>query len=219
MANATNTSKLCPVSGQSVLEEVINSLTHGVGLLLSLVGLTILVIVACLEGTVWHIVSFSIYGASLVLLYTASMLYHRAKNLVYKRTMQLIDHICIFLLIAGTYTPFALVTLKGGWGWSLFGVVWGLTLAGIILKLIFRNRYDLLSTLIYLAMGWMAVIALAPLRAHLAGSGLILLVIGGLVYSVGTVFYLWEKLPFNHALWHICVLSGSICHFFAVLFV
>ena len=219
MANATNTSKLCPVSGQSVLEEVINSLTHGVGLLLSLVGLTILVIVACLEGTVWHIVSFSIYGASLVLLYTASMLYHRAKNLVYKRTMQLIDHICIFLLIAGTYTPFALVTLKDGWGWSLFGVVWGLTLAGIILKLIFRNRYDLLSTLIYLAMGWMAVIALAPLRAHLAGSGLILLVIGGLVYSVGTVFYLWEKLPFNHALWHICVLSGSICHFFAVLFV
>ena len=195
-----------------------NCLTHGVGLVLAVVGLPVLVVFACLYGNAWHIVSFSIYGATLVLLYGASTLYHGSRRLQQKRILQIIDHSCIFLLIAGTYTPFALVTLQDGWGWSLFGVVWGLSGVGIAMNILLAKRNDLASTLLYLAMGWLALFAIVPLRENLHMGGMFGLFLGGGAYTIGTVFYLWKKIPFNHTLWHLFVLAGSICHYGVVLF-
>jgi hemolysin III len=218
MSNTVNECAVCPVSGQSAVEELVNSWTHGLGFVLSLAGLSVLVIFACWHGTLWHVVSFTVYGVTLVLLYGSSMLYHRAVNLNHKRRFQIIDHICIYLLIAGTYTPFMVITLRGGWGWSLLGIIWTLAGLGVVLELKFKNRTDLFNTLLYLAMSWLVVMASPSLWANLATGGLVLLIAGGIAYSLGTVFYLCEKIPFNHALWHLFVLAGSICHFFAILF-
>ena len=199
-------------------EELANSITHGLGLALSVAGLVVLIVFAALRGNAWHVVSCSVFGATLVLLYSASMVYHIVRSPRAKRIWKVLDHSSIYLLIAGTYTPFTLVNLRGGWGWTLFGLVWGLALLGILFKVFFVDRYVIASTAVYLAMGWIAVIAVKPLLASVAGGGLVLLLAGGLAYSLGVVFFAWGKLPFNHAVWHLFVLAGSICHYFAVLF-
>jgi len=208
---------LSPISRQSYVEDVVNSAIHGVGLLLALVALPLLIVDAALHGNGWHVVSFSIYGGSLVFMYAVSTIYHATREERRKRWLQVVDHASVFLLIAGTYTPFTIVTLNGGWGWSLFGVVWGLSTVGIGLKIWLGDRYDVLSTLLYIALGWLVVVAIGPLVRSLELGGLIWLLAGGVVYTAGTIFYLWERLPFNHAVWHVFVLGGSVCHFLAVL--
>jgi hemolysin III len=201
-----------------VKEEAINALTHGLGAVLALGGLAVLVVMAARHGDAWHIVSCSIYGTTLVLLFTSSTLYHSFRSERGKHICRIIDHSSIYLLIAGTYTPFLLVNLRGRWGWSLFGVIWGLALAGIIFQIFFVHRFRLAQTLIYLAMGWLVVIAVKPLFAHVPRAGLWWLLLGGLCYTGGAVFYLWKKLPYHHAVWHLFVLAGSVCHYFAILF-
>lgn len=197
-------------------EEFTNSLTHGLGAGLSVAGLVLLIVRSAQHGSAWHVVSTAIFGASLVLLYTASTLYHSLRGERLKQVLQKFDHAAIFLLIAGTYTPFVLVTLRGPWGWSLFGVVWGLAVAGVTLKFWLAGRFRLISTLIYLAMGWLVLVAIKPLVAALPAGGLQLLVAGGLCYTGGAAFYLWKRLPYHHAIWHLWVLAGSVCHWAAV---
>ena len=197
-------------------EELANSLTHGLGALLSVAGLGLLVFKAAQHGDAWQVVSTAIFGTTLVLLYTASTLYHSFRGERLKQVLQKFDHAAIFLLIAGTYTPFVLVTLRGVWGWSLFSVVWGLAVAGVTIKFWLAGRFRLISTLIYLAMGWLVMIAIKPLVAALPAAGLKLLIAGGLCYTGGTCFYLWKRLPYHHAIWHGFVMGGSACHWAAV---
>jgi len=198
-------------------EEIANSLTHGIGLVLSIAGFVVLLALAFLRGTAWHIVACSVYGASLICLYAASTLYHVAISPRLKRGLKIFDHSAIYVLIAGTYTPFLVLNLRGPWGWSLFGVIWGLAFAGILFKLWFVNRFQHVSTGVYLAMGWLVVLAAKPVLMHVPSAALIWLVAGGLLYSIGVVFYVWKLLPYSHAVWHVFVLGGSICHYFAVL--
>ena len=173
---------------------------------------------ACLKGNVWHIVSFSVYGGPLFLLYLIATLYHSLKSPGAKRFFEMLDHSAIFLLIAGTYTPFTLVTLRGPWGWSLFGVVWGLGLLGIVYKFFCTGKHPVFSTTLYIGMGWMALLALRPLLSALPWGGMLLLILGGVSYSFGTVFYHREKLYYSHAVWHLFVLAGSLFHYLAILF-
>ncbi|HKB57661.1 MAG TPA: hemolysin III family protein [Lacunisphaera sp.] len=197
-------------------EELLNRLTHALGAAFSAAGLVLLVVFSVLHGDAWHVVSTAIFGVTLVLLYTSSTLYHSFRSERTRQVLQKFDHAAIFLLIAGTYTPFVLVTLRGPWGWSLFGVVWGLAIVGVTLKFWFAGRFRLSSTLIYLAMGWLVLVALKPLLAALPAGGFRLLVAGGLCYTGGAVFYLWKRLPYHHAVWHLFVLAGSACHWAAV---
>ena len=205
-------------SEYSVAEEIANSITHGIGLLLSIGGLVVLIVSASLYGSAWHVTACSIFGATLILNYAASTLYHSIPAPGAKRVLKVIDHSAIYLLIAGTYTPFTLVNLRGGWGWTLFGIVWGIAILGIIFKTTMNGRIAGISTALYLAMGWVVVVAVKPLFGTVATGGLILLLLGGLAYSAGVIFYAWRKLPYNHAIWHLFVLTGSLCHYFAVLF-
>ncbi len=197
-------------------EEIANSLTHGLGLILSVGGLCVLVTVAGLRGDAWTVTGCAVFGASLVLLYGASTCYHALPAPRWKPWLRVFDHAAIFLLIAGSYTPFLLVSLRGPWGWSLFGVVWTIAVAGIVLKVFYTGRFRLLSTILYLFMGWIVLIAIKPLVEALPRSSLILLFAGGAAYSAGTLFYMWKRLPYHHAVWHLFVLGGSVCHFFAV---
>ncbi len=199
-------------------EEIANRVTHGVGVLLGVAGLVLMVVASVRHGDAWHVVSTAIFGTTLVLLYTASTAYHSVEREKTRLLLRKFDHAAIFLLIAGTYTPFVLVTLRGVWGWSLFGVVWGLAVVGVIMKFWFAGRFRVISTLIYIAMGWLVMIAIKPLMAALSADGLKLLVAGGLCYTGGAVFYLWKRLPYHHAIWHLFVLAGSICHWAAVYF-
>ena len=201
----------------SLAEEIANSITHGLGALLSVAGLTLLVTFAVQQQDIWRIVSFSIYGASMIILFMASTLYHSFQNPAVKKVFKTLDHCSIFLLIAGTYTPFLLVSMRGTVGWILFGLIWGLAALGITLKIVLGPKYQKLSVATYLLMGWMIVFASKELVVSLSIDGIYWLVAGGLSYTVGVVFYLWKKLPFNHAIWHMFVLAGSMCHFFAVL--
>jgi hemolysin III len=200
------------------MEEVMNAVTHGIGTLLAVAGLVLLIVLAYLHGDFWHIVSFSIYGTTLVLLYLASTLYHSFTNERVKRIFKILDHSAIYLLIAGTYTPFTLVPLHGVLGWTIFGLVWGFAIVGIFLKVFFTGRFKLLSTLCYLGMGWFIVFAIKPLIDTLPALGMTWLLVGGLFYTLGSIFYLWKKIPYNHAIWHLFVLAGSISHFIAVFF-
>jgi hemolysin III len=198
-------------------EEIANWVTHGFGLVLSIATLTLLIVFSSLRGDTWHVVSFTVFGLTLLALYTISTIYHaqrsgRAKSLFLK-----LDHAAIFLLIAGTYTPFLLTSLRGPWGWSLFGVIWGLSGAGAVFQLFFGGRYPLASTIAYLFAGWLIVVALEPLVARVPEGGLWLLLSGGLCYTLGVVFFLWHRLRYHHAVWHTFVLGGSTCHFLAVL--
>lgn len=202
----------------SPLEEMFNSITHGIGALVSIAGLVLLIVFSSLYGNVHHIVSCTIFGITLVLLYTASTLYHSFRKPKLKHVFKILDHSCIYVLIAGTYTPFLLVTIRGILGWSMFAVIWSLTVAGILFKIFFIHRFKLLSTIAYVSMGWIVIFAIKPLFNALPGGGLVLLVCGGLAYTLGTIFYGWKKLPYNHAIWHLFVLLGSICHFFSVMF-
>lgn len=196
--------------------ERLNSVTHLIGALAALVGLIVLVVFSSLEGDPWKIVSFSIYGASLVLLYTASTLYHSFKGEL-KKIFKKIDHLSIYLLIAGTYTPFTLVTLNGAWGWTLFGIVWGLAIVGIAQELLLKSKRRILSMIIYLSMGWLVVIATGPLLEALPMAGFYWLLAGGLSYSGGVIFYVFDKkVRHFHGIWHLFVLAGSICHFVTV---
>lgn len=197
-------------------EEKLNVITHGMGFLMSVPALVLLVVRTALNGTALHIVSAAIYGSSLVILYFASTAFHLAKDQKTRNRLNIFDHASIFLLIAGTYTPFALVTLHGSWGWSIFGVIWGLAIVGIILKLFYTGHFNLLSTILYVLMGWIMIIAIVPLVRALPVGGLMWLLAGGISYTVGAVFFLLNKWPFNHALFHVFVLMGSICHFVAV---
>lgn len=198
-------------------EEIANSLTHGLGLGLSLAGLSVLVTFASLWGDSWRVTGCAIFGASLVLLYGASTLYHALRSPRAKHVMRVLDHAAIFVLIAGTYTPFLLSNLRGPWGWSLFGVVWAMAVVGMVLKLFLTGRFPLVSALVYLFMGWLILVAFKPLVMSVPLGSVAMLIIGGLAYSAGTIFYLWERLPYHHAIWHLFVLTGSAFHFFAVL--
>lgn len=201
----------------SLGEEVAHSVTHGLGLLLSLWGLTILVAAASLRGDVWHIVGCSIFGTTLVLLYAASTLYHATPGSRAKRVFQRFDHAAIFLLIAGTYTPFTLVSLRGGWGWTLLALVWALAILGIVLQVTVPSWAKRISVPLYLAMGWLGVFAAEPLARSVHPDGLTLLILGGVTYTLGVIFYAWRRLPYNHAVWHVFVMAGSVCHFSCVL--
>lgn len=204
-------------TGYSLGEEIANSITHGVGGLLAIGGLAVLTTFAALRGNAWHVVACSIFGATMVVLYTISTLYHGIQHRRAKAVLRVLDHSAIFLLIAGTYTPFTLVNLRGPWGWSLFGTIWGLAALGIVFQIGLLRR-PIVSVALYVAMGWTVLIALRPLLGAVAPGGLALLVGGGLAYTVGIVFYAWRRLPYGHAVWHLLVLAGSVLHFFAVLF-
>ncbi len=199
-------------------EEIANSLTHGVGIVAAIAGLAVLTAFAALRGDAWHIVGCSVFGATLILLFTASTLYHGVWAEGCKPFLRALDHSAIFLLIAGTYTPFMLVNLRGPWGWSLLVAIWTLGLAGISLRLLLKGRLHGLVVALYIAMGWAVVVAIQPLITHVGAGGLALLAGGGLAYTGGVAFYKWRRLPYHHAIWHGFVLLGSTLHFFAVLF-
>ena len=197
-------------------EELANTLTHAVGVLAAVAGGTVLIVLASLKGDPWKIVGASVFTATLILLYSASTLYHAARSPETKRRLKVLDHASIYLLIAGTYTPFTLVGLRGGWGWSLFGVIWGLAVGGVIFKLFSAGRFRLVSTGIYVAMGWLIIIAAGPMVRSLDPSVIAWLAAGGLAYTGGTVFYHNRRLAYSHAVWHGFVLAGSACHAVAV---
>ncbi|HEY1013279.1 MAG TPA: hemolysin III family protein [Herpetosiphonaceae bacterium] len=197
-------------------EEIANAVTHGVGAALSVAGLVLLVVRAALAGDARRVICFSIFGAALLVLYLISTLYHSIPHPRAKRILQICDHCAIYGLIAGTYTPFLLIGLGGSWGWWLLGTVWAMAVCGISFKIFFTNRFNLVATLAYVAMGWLAVVAWEQLWQAIPGGAIALLIAGGLAYTGGVVFYLWERLPYNHAIWHLFVLGGSVCHFLAV---
>jgi hemolysin III len=198
-------------------DEWANSITHGIAALASVVGLVLLVVFAARRGTAWHVISFSIYGATLILLFTASTLYHAARNPRLKAHLHVLDHSSIYLLIAGTYTPFTLGVLRGGWGWGMFGAIWILALTGVILKIYFTGRGRIVSTLVYLFMGWLALLVIKPLLVYVRPMGIFWLLLGGVMYTVGVSFYLWRRVPFSHAIWHLFVFAGSLCHFICIM--
>jgi hemolysin III len=202
----------------SPLEERINILSHASGLLLSMVAIVLLLVRASNYGNAWHILSVAIFGASLIALYAASTTYHSATRPELRARLRVIDHATIYILIAGTYTPFTLITLSGPVGWTIFSISWGLAVSGIVLKLFFTGRFNLVSTLMYIFMGWIIVFAVKPLVASLPAEGLYWLIAGGLSYTIGAIVYSIKKVPLNHAIFHLFVLGGSVCHFVAVYF-
>jgi hemolysin III len=200
-------------------EELVNSITHGVGLVLSVAGFVVLLTLAIMHGSALRIVSCAIYGSTLICVYAASTLYHGITAPRFKHALKIVDHCAIYLLIAGTYTPFLLVNLGGHWGWSLLGVIWGLAMTGILLKFWFVDHFKIFSTAVYLAMGWLAVVAVKPLLLHISTWGIAWLVAGGLMYTIGVAFFAAPRLRYGHAIWHVFVMAGSICHYIAVLLV
>jgi hemolysin III len=202
---------------QTLGEEIANSITHGIGAALGIAALVLLVVFSAKYGDAWRVVSFSIYGATLIILYLASTLYHSMPPGRVKKFFRIFDHVSIYLLIAGTYTPVALVSMRGGWGWTLFGLIWAMAIGGIVSRFFLMDRFKALSLIFYVAMGWLAIIAIKPMLT-MGPRGLFLwILIGGVSYTLGVVFYLMKRMPFHHAVWHLFVLGGSICHFFGML--
>lgn len=202
---------------QTIREEIANSITHGIGAALSIAALVVLIVRAAQEGTAWHVVGVTIFGSSLFLLYLVSCLYHALPGRRTKHVFQVLDHSFIFILIAGTYTPFCLVNFRGPWGWTLFGLVWGIAAAGIAFKAVFLPRYDKIGSLLYVVMGWLVLIVAHRLLPDLGKVGVTWLAAGGVTYTVGVVFYaLDSRVRFAHTVWHLFVMGGSLCHFFAV---
>lgn len=197
-------------------ERIANSVTHGVGAVLALTALVVLVVQAALRGTAWHVVGSAVFGASLVVLYTASTLYHAIGHARARRVLQVCDHTAIYLLIAGTYTPFALVTLRGPWGWSLLGIVWSAAIIGIALRAAVGRRMQFVQVVLYVVMGWVGIVAFRALLSAVGPSGVSVIVAGGIAYTLGIVFYASKRVPYAHAIWHVFVLAGSACHFWAV---
>ena len=198
-------------------EELAHSIIHGVGIVLAIVGLSVLVALAAMRGSALHVTACAIYGATLILLYVASTLYHSIPLPGAKRVLRVLDHCAIYLLIAGTYTPFALVNLRGPWGWGLLSAVWALAIAGVVFKSLATGKARILSVVFYLLLGWCVVWVFGPLARVVPARGLQLLFAGGLAYTLGVVFYVWKRLPYHHAIWHVFVLAGSVLHFFAIL--
>lgn len=206
-------------AGYSVGEEIANTITHAIGVGLSIAALVILLVQAVSVGTAGHVVSVSIFGSTLILLYLASTLYHAIPLPQAKRVLKTLDHSAIFLLIAGTYTPFMLISLRGALGWSVFGVIWILAVLGVVLKCCFVYRFKRLSLAIYIGMGWLCLAVGHKLYQALSATSMIFLLLGGLVYTGGVFFYVWKRQPYSHAVWHVFVLAGSVLHFFSVLHV
>jgi hemolysin III len=202
---------------ESSHDELANAFTHAVGVALALAGLAVLVTLASLHGSARQLVAYSVYGVTLVLLYATSTAYHGVRVPRAKRVLRTLDHAAIYLLIAGTYTPFALISLRGVWGWSLLAIIWALAASGVVFKIFFTGRFPRASVVVYLAMGWLALVAVRQLFANLPSTGLILLFAGGLCYTLGILFFAFDSKRFHHAIWHLFVLAGSVCHFFAVL--
>jgi hemolysin III len=202
----------------SPLEEKTNIISHAIGLVLSIIALVFMLVRACLYGNAWHVVSVSIFGASLILLYAASTFYHSAKDPKIRSRLRVFDHATIYVLIAGTYSPFTLVTLHGPVGWTIFGVSWAMAVSGVILKLFYTGRYNVLSTLMYVFMGWIIMFAIKPLVNSLPSEGLYWLIAGGVAYTTGAILYSIKQIKFNHAIFHMFVLLGSFCHVIAVYF-
>ncbi len=199
-------------------EELANSITHGIGALLSIYSLVILIVYSSLYGTAWHVVSFTIFGVTMLILYTSSTMLHSLPKGKAKDVFEILDHSSIYFFIAGTYTPFLLIVIKGSLGWTLFGVVWGLAFAGTVFKCFFVKKYLFSSTILYVVMGWLIVLAWKPLVTNLAPQGMTYLVIGGALYTLGAIFYVWRGFKYHHALWHLFVIGGSAVHFFCILF-
>jgi hemolysin III len=197
-------------------DEIASALTHGVGAAAALAGGAVLITLAALHGDGWQLGAAIVFGATLLLLYLASTLYHAIQHPVAKARLKVFDHCAIYLLIAGTYTPFTLIGLRGPWGWGLFAAIWTLAVAGVVFKLFYTGRFKLLSTLIYIAMGWLVIVAVKPLLASLDNWTLGWLLAGGLFYTLGTYFYHRESIRYSHAIWHLFVIAGSVCHFVAV---
>ena len=202
---------------ESPREELANAISHGLGALAALAGGSVLITLSAAFGNGWQLAGAIVFSASLFVLYLASTLYHMTSNLEWRGRLKVFDHCAIFILIAGTYTPFTLITLAGPWGWSLFGIVWGLAALGVAFKLFYTGRFEALSLIIYVAMGWCGVVAAQPLLDALPLPGLWLLLAGGLAYTGGVVFYAMKRLRYHHAIWHLFVLAGSVLHYFAVL--
>lgn len=207
------------LQGETILEEVFNATSHGIGILLGITALVLMVSLSAIEDSSLKVVSTAIYGTTIILMFTASTFYHASPWPKVKAVLQIFDHISIYLLIAGSYTPVMLVDIGGAWGWSMFGVIWGLALFGVFFKLFFTGRFEAFSLSLYGIMGWLVVIAFYPLVHSVPAAGLMWLLAGGLCYTFGIIFYVLDhKYRFAHFLWHLLVLAGVICHFFAILF-
>ena len=198
-------------------EEIANAIIHGIGAIFSIAALVILIVSSAMHGTAWHVVSFTLFGSSMVLLYLSSTLVHSFPAGRVKDFFEIMDHSAIYFFIAGTYTPFLFLAIKGALGWTLFGIVWGLAIAGTVFKAFFVKRFLHTSTLLYVVMGWLMVFGWKPLLENVSSQGLILLAIGGILYTVGAIFYVWRGFTYHHAVWHVFVLAASILHFFAVM--
>jgi len=198
-------------------EEIANAIIHGIGALLSIAALVILIVFSSIYGTAAHIVTFTIYGVTMVLLYASSTLVHSFPKGKVKDLFEIFDHSSIYLFIAGTYTPILLIVIKGGLGWALFGIVWGIALVGVLFKSFFTKRFVILSTVFYILMGWLIILVWKPLSAVVDPNGLLFLIIGGVLYTIGAIFYVWRGFLYHHAIWHLFVLGGTIFHFFAIL--
>ena len=199
-------------------EELAHAITHGIGVVIGIAVLSVLVIYSSQRKSAWEVVSCAIYGTTFILLFLGSSLYHSAQDPHARRVLKIVDHSAIYLLIAGTYTPFALVPLRGGFGWTIFGAIWGSALLGIAFKVFFTGRFKAVSLISYLFMGWFCIIAVKPLYRELNSAGFVFLAVGGICYTVGAIFYAWKALPWSHTVWHLFVLAGSLCHFFSILF-
>jgi hemolysin III len=206
------------VTKHITVEELPNALTHGFGLVCSILGFIVLVVVTLIRGGKWQIISCAIYGVTLICVYAASTLYHGVSSPRWKKGFLLFDHCAIYLLIAGTYTPFLLVNLRGGWGWPMFGVIWGIAVSGVLFKLLFADRFPILSVALYLGMGWLGIIAAKQVYIHVPSIGLVWIFAGAFAYSIGVIFYACKKIPHHHVIWHLLVMAGSGCHYIAILY-
>lgn len=213
MINVNNTNYL-----YTKREEIANAITHGVGALFSVVALVLLLMYSIKHGSPTHIVSFSIYGTSMILLYLSSTILHSLREGKLKDIFEIMDHASIYMFIAGSYTPILLLVVKGALGITLLCIVWSIAFLGIIFKVLFTKKFLFLSTMIYIGMGWLIVFALEPVILRLASEGLTMLIIGGLLYTIGTIFYMWRLFPFHHAVWHLFVVGGSTFHFFTMFY-
>ena len=202
---------------ETLAEEIANAVTHGIGAALAVAGLVVLLVLASLYGGALEIVSLAIYGATLVLTYVSSTLLHAARTARFRQACNLLDHASIYLLIAGTYTPFLLLGLRGAWGWTLFAVIWGLAITGVVLRLSWRRYGRHIALPLYLGMGWLILVAIGPVWSSLGGAAVGWIAAGGLAYTVGVLFYVWDRLPFNHMVWHLFVLAGSALHFTGIM--
>ena len=205
------------LDSNTIGEIIANSITHGIGVGLSIAGLVILIIRAVKYGNGWHLAGFLVFGISLLLLYLASTIYHSFATKPWKGILQRLDHAAIYFLIAGTYTPFLLTISRTGLGWSVFGIIWGLSIVGLILKLAFTNKFHKPTVWLYLLMGWAGLVVFLQAGTQLGTFSIIFLLVGGAFYTVGVLFYSWKKLPYSHAIWHLFVLGGSIFHYFSVM--